>query len=498
MADALSREILTLAGKRSIKKPKIFDSDVEEEENAQEIQDSLAVEQYAADLMGDEGDRAWLHSLPELEREAILFERSEKRRLQEERMELKKKLEARNTVLKQQQQKSPSKRRKEESEEGEESEESDIYSEEEDQKAPAAKASPNASFAAKSAAITPEVVHSVSLTRNQLEQLQFRSSFQDTVVDCFVRVASGSAASSDAAQSQLYRFAQVHTIAEYPRPYRLNQSLTRRALVLQFGASRKTFRLDVISNSPATDREVDRWKQEMQRCSLSLPSLEKLQERASEITRALNAALTDDEITAMVKEKQILEQLVTTPSGRSSLMRRTLTTKKIQIQSQLEAAREEGNLKEAERLEEELAALLGASKLPEDAAEAQRSINRPISRIEASGEHDEDVAGAFARRRCNPTIIHATQSEEVENTNAAIAPVKTVLAVQLRETSLVSLLQANERLAEAHNFSLDFDREIPLDFESVVTAEAAPAVQSEPPTLPDHLILSYNRRFGFW
>ncbi|ORY34492.1 hypothetical protein LY90DRAFT_64701 [Neocallimastix californiae] len=50
------------------------------------------VESYGPDLIKDEEDRRYLDNLPEIEREAIIAERAEKKQILKERLEVKRKL----------------------------------------------------------------------------------------------------------------------------------------------------------------------------------------------------------------------------------------------------------------------------------------------------------------------------------------------------------------------------------------------------------------------
>lgn len=444
--DNISNEILSLVGgKKRTKKPKIFDSDDEEEgevdigetsysttvdghslpgvqNNTQESSEPSS-DQYDEDLMGDEEDRRFLSSLTEVEREAVLFERSEARRLKQERLDLKRRLEQREGKAKKTRSslppKKPEKTRSKRTtehyrsdymeEESEREEEEESYEDESayEDEGPVSPAKLKQQLAKQPSLFTSEITFEqatqLTLTRDHVEKLLERIFFEDAVSDAFVRVCSGIRKENG---KPLYRFAQIHSVVDYNKEYQFNTTTTDRAFNLIFGKSKKIFRIDVVSNSPPTLEEFQRWKDEMHNCSLTLPSQHQIQLKIDQIRNFDNQATTDIEINALIEQKRKLKKGI-----------RNFTAEKLDLLRQRDVAIEDKNQAEITRLDDLISQLdiestNQKSSLTTKPTAGQRkqptftSFSFPSKKALSSESKPVDTLDPFARRRCNPTIIH--------------------------------------------------------------------------------------------
>ena len=60
--------------------------------------------------------------------------------------------------------------------------------------------------------------------------------------------------------NEKYRLAQIMKLVPYHRTYKLNGTTVKKAALLKYGKSERTFRFDVISNSPCTEGQCEPMK----------------------------------------------------------------------------------------------------------------------------------------------------------------------------------------------------------------------------------------------
>ena len=427
--DVLSREILSLAGgQRRAKKPKFFDSDDDSDVEIGQIDSPAASsasesDNYDDDLMGDEEDRRYLSKVTEVEREAILFERSEARRIRQERKALKRKLVQREAAPAAAKKKAEQKKRRQQQEEEDDDlshqdSDSSTYEEEpESRKRSYGQHQQQQHSAPVHHAALEEMnfdqALQITLSRTQLEKLLPRIFLEEAVSDAFVRISSGTREDG----TPLYRFAQIHSVTDYPKAYRLNGTETNKALVLLYGKAKKAFRLDLLSNSPPTESEFKRWKWEMQQCSLSLPKAFQAQEKAQQIKSFEGKAVTDQEIDQLLLKKKH------TKSSRNTALQ------KIDLLGQRELALQAEDEAEVARIDSQLAlieqeALSRTTTTPKTKEKivyfgATTTLNNSTNSasFNATGMNSNNLQtdstlDPFARRKCNPTIIHAANMRD--------------------------------------------------------------------------------------
>nr|KAJ3420398.1 RNA polymerase-associated protein rtf1 [Polyrhizophydium stewartii] len=103
-------------------------------------------------------------------------------------------------------------------------------------------------------AVGLEEIRSIQITRDELERWTHASFFSKTVVGCFVRIGVGS---DPTTREQVYRMAQILETPTYHRTYRLANTVTKTALKLAHGKAVKVFLMDIVSNGPFKEEEID-------------------------------------------------------------------------------------------------------------------------------------------------------------------------------------------------------------------------------------------------
>lgn len=143
-------------------------------------------------------------------------------------------------------------------------------------------------------------VNKARIGRTGFAKLCDYPSFEDTVIDCFVRV---SLFDRDTGKNA-YRVAQIKGIVQ-GKPYSLleGRRRTEKHLQLVQGKAERTFPMDLMSDGAITEAEFNRFKAQLDVDSMSLPSLS-LVKRKSYDLRGLDARnFTEEELSAIIAKR---------------------------------------------------------------------------------------------------------------------------------------------------------------------------------------------------
>jgi len=132
------------------------------------------------------------------------------------------------------------------------------------------------------AEMTFEQARRLQVYRSQFMSWHLLPSFFDTLVDCFVRydrsgrssivvnlcLNSGPVETAVVVSRRInigtrdnrpvYRVAQLVSLTDYHRTYHVGNEYTKKALVLRIGKSKRTYRIEYVSNSPFDEKEYNR------------------------------------------------------------------------------------------------------------------------------------------------------------------------------------------------------------------------------------------------
>lgn len=340
----------------------------------------------------DEADRAHLESLPEVERESILFDRSqEMQRFEEVRylIERRRRMKAaeaggsrdeederpaghsrsRRTVgvtSRTQNKLQELKKRRQEREKRlkDDSEEEELESEVSEGYSPQAQESdwsqsedegPRWAEADDSGESQREVnmvdVNRIRWGKSLFKQFCHHPTFETAVPGCFVRVNIGS---NQRTGENVYRLCQIRKVVQAPKPYRLLDRLVDQGIVVSHAGSERTIDFGICSDSPVTPPEFEYWSQAMKEAGKSLPLKRRIDAKFAEIREMRQRPLTSSEIEEMVARRQRLSGA----KGANAVLARAA------LQQQREIALESGDDTALAEIDRKMARLSSSSHTP--------------------------------------------------------------------------------------------------------------------------------------
>jgi len=482
-------EILALAGDSPVKSRKsrherkrtrsVSLSDDESNFSDASISESDAslveeVESYGPDLIIDEEDRKRLDNLPEIERERIIADRAEKRQILKERLEVKRKLKegkknkisssrhlTRHDRMTEKEKKSESlsdlrrKREKKRSKMANDNDEdkrnrstwSDSESDDNDAKEP------------EQEVITLEELNSIRISRDELEKWVYTSFFNKTVIGGYARLGIG----FDSNKNYIYRITRILDVVDYHRTYKVNKTTVKKALILEHGKAKKRFGMDIISNSPFTEQEYNRYLTVMKNEQQQLPTKEFIKEKEQQIQEARNHKFTGEEISDMVQEKK---QLLKVPLN-FAMEKATLLLQKDKAEElgdEKEIAIINNKLNELNNMKEEKSRLVDEkldnwTRLNERNRKMNIIENRKAE-VQAAQERKKlgrDDFDPFARRKCMPTHVVATKDMVFSDAEEKIEEPEVPDSAVLKVTDKVFNKQFSVALIEGDEFDVEID-----------------------------------------
>eukprot|EP01050_Picozoa_sp_SAG11_P020420 SAG11_NODE_3438_length_2448_cov_1.520647_1_plen_608_part_00 len=383
---------------------------------------------FGEDLMGDADDRATLAAMSEMQREEVIADRSEARRKMRERQETQRQIKAAQKrekeaaatakkgvgLARQRSARQDARERKgataaakaaadikkrltqkakltrqsdseseEEPEESESESESDepVPDQEDLRRGRNSYAEEEAARYESESSSTPldfETFSSLFLSRSDLEAVVHEQYFQEAVAGMFVRVSIG-AREGEAAQ---YRACEIRGTAESGKRYSLGRTKTTIKLNLAFGRAERSFYMHMVSRAPVVEGEFERWVRQCKKDDVDMISKEKAQRMLAAHKKTVAQPRTNE----MIQFRQM--------SLRKNGLAVTNASTRLNIEAQLEAARDSGDTEREQALqrqldEHELAA----------AAKSQAPVNMDTKRIGWSAINRKNKAKNIASVR---------------------------------------------------------------------------------------------------
>lgn len=378
-----------------LKKRKILEEDKKSEESGDGMDEDLYI---------DNEDREKLNSLPQLKREAILYERREQRKDKEVRKKLKN-LNRDKPEKTKDEQKEPdlfikssstikdnkdnnNKKDNKESEKkkdtprSEEPDFTDIFDNtppkstksdqnndmevEKNQKKEDKKSTPS---------ITRQDMSSIIVKREKLEQWIGVPYWKSAIKNVYVRIGV-----SDR-KGRVYKLAEIVDDKEGTQTYRIGNKETNLELVLQMGRKSKSFSMKYISNKPIEESEFQNWVQEMEKDNKPLPTKERIKEIEKKIKDADNYVWTEKDVAESIKKEA--------EKGR---LPKNLTKLKISLQQRIELSRSE---EDKNTLEQELKKLEELELLRDEELQKKLGENDLINKLKLSQRKKEQMVTAL-------------------------------------------------------------------------------------------------------
>jgi RNA polymerase-associated protein RTF1 len=226
--------------------------------------------------------------------------------------------------------------------------------------------------------------------------------FEKFVKGAFVRIGIGNHDGRP-----VYRVAEVIGVHETPKVYALGKGRTNKGLKLKHGRQERVFRMEYVSNSNFSDSEFRKWKSELEKYDMQLPTEDDMKQKIKDFQEAKNFEFTDEHVEHIISEKAKFRR---NPVNYAMSKNRLMMEK--------DHAEQTGDKEKVESLKKTL------EELEERAEELDKQRSRGLSAISFINERNrqrnvvlgeaalkEEVAtrekkdDPFTRRKCMPTLV---------------------------------------------------------------------------------------------
>uniref|UniRef100_A0A1I7U1R6 Plus3 domain-containing protein n=1 Tax=Caenorhabditis tropicalis TaxID=1561998 RepID=A0A1I7U1R6_9PELO len=176
------------------------------------------------------------------------------------------------------------------------------------------------------------------LSRHKLSLLVHAPFFDSTVIGCFVRIGQGMMSGSESK----YRIWKIIGVEETNKVYDLEGKRTNKSIKCQLGQSERLFRMQFVSNSDFEKKEFEEWYTATKTYG-TIPTVDVMEKKQADITKAVNHKYTDKEIDAMIQEKSKFQTVT-----------RSYAMTKAGLSKEKELAQQRGDIKEAEKYQNQI------------------------------------------------------------------------------------------------------------------------------------------------
>ena len=109
---------------------------------------------------------------------------------------------------------------------------------------------------------------------------------------------------------QIYRCCEIVDVVETAKVYNIGKSRTNTGLRLKYAKQERVFRLEFISNQAFSPSEFNKWRDDMEKAGLQIPTRDFVILKQREIKQALNYQHTSADIDAIIKRKEQFRDLM--------------------------------------------------------------------------------------------------------------------------------------------------------------------------------------------
>lgn len=429
------------------------DEDLEElalgkRDESEDSEDEVFVNPYPLEnKYKDEQDRAYLTGLAEIERESILFDRSQEIEKYNQRLYLAQRAKERRQQEKErannatrvstrdksgsstkQNKLSELKKKREEKKSRESGRPSVPYRDGEDSGESADSESEDESVYSDDQGKVEwdEPKEQKELTVNDLNKIRFgrtmfakychNPGFENAAIGSFVRVNIGYDREK---QTSVYRICEVKGL-QRSKVYKFLNRAADESIVVASGRNERAFEMGICSDSPFTEDEFRWWKQNLKKDEIPLPSVRAIERKLRELIEFKSHVLTPEEVNELIQRRQRLSN----STGVGVVLEKTT------LQQQRIIALENNDLDKVEELDSKIAAidrkLASTAKVqsPLDKLAAVNARNRSanqtgVRRAELKATEDRRKAGGaaavtgnpFSRLRTNARVFYESEAD---------------------------------------------------------------------------------------
>uniref|UniRef100_A0A1I7TNY9 Plus3 domain-containing protein n=1 Tax=Caenorhabditis tropicalis TaxID=1561998 RepID=A0A1I7TNY9_9PELO len=296
------------------------------------------------------------------------------------------------------------------------------------------------------------------LSRHKLSLLVHAPFFDSTVIGCFVRIGQGMMSGSESK----YRIWKIIGVEETNKVYDLEGKRTNKSIRCQLGRSERLFRMQFVSNSDFEKKEFDEWFTATKTHG-TIPTIDVMERKQADITKALNHKYSDKEIDAIIQEKTKFQTVT-----------RSYAMTKAGLSKERELAQQRGDMKEVERVQNQIDEIEQyADELDKERSKSIQAIafinHRNRNQIKdqiLSGKlkiQENSQDDPFTRKRGQMRVVSGSKSKvsvSLSTTNLTeTAPETPLLIVNpVQPSPIVSNNQKNKlNMSSLHDFELDID-----------------------------------------
>jgi len=89
---------------------------------------------------------------------------------------------------------------------------------------------------------------------------------------------------------------EIIGVQDTPKIYSLGSTKTNKGLRLRHGLQERVFRMEYVSNSSFSETEFSKWKAELERRGLPLPTVQAVEKKAKQLEQGKNFEFRDEDI----------------------------------------------------------------------------------------------------------------------------------------------------------------------------------------------------------
>ena len=227
-------------------------------------------------------------------------------------------------------------------------------------------------------------------------------------------------------------------------------------LRLKFGKEERVFRIEFISNQRIAPKEFQRWKEACEKANMTLPTLDFIKSKSSEIKKAVNYNYTSEDVEKIVQMKDRFKK---NPVNYAMAKARMMKEKEIALANgdDERAAELESKLNAIEERAEELdkkrsgsistIGLINDRNRKKNVEKAEAAIMEEIEYKKKHGVEDNP----FTRRWSNPKMVtkkmdNAAQNEQKENiVKVSDTTISMVNKRKIEETKIAPIATGNDQ-----------------------------------------------------
>lgn len=235
-------------------------------------------------------------------------------------------------------------------------------------------------------------INKISLGRTKLSKHCYYSDFNDVVIDCYGKVNLGI---DRRTRQPMYRMVKIIDVHNYPqKAYNIGSS--RFDIYLTVSQNRKQtkdFPLNIFSDSLITPEEFDRYIHELQKTDEVIDYVDDVNEKLDQLTNFFNKGISDKDVNEMIAKKQKLQS--------QKISNVDAVFQKARLADELNVARQQGRIDKVKQLQEQI-----------------NQLETMI--VEYNKQHNQTESLTMAKlnernRKINQTVIRKAELETIKN-----------------------------------------------------------------------------------